>query len=75
VLKAGEHKTVNSSPVTVASRKLESNLPIGKFREFALDLSQVEQVKVNGNTLELEQSKDYAFTVNPTVPATTPVLV
>lgn len=54
VLVEGTFKTVNSSPVTVARRKIEKMLTVGKFREFALDLSQVAQVKVNGDTLEME---------------------
>lgn len=53
VLVEGVHKVVKSSPVTIARRNIEKLLPSGRFREFAIDPSQVAQVKVNGETLEL----------------------
>jgi hypothetical protein len=53
VLIKGEDKLVNSSAITIARRKIEAMLPIGNFREFALDLAQVLQSKINGNTFEM----------------------
>ena len=46
-----EDKPVKSRPLTVAKNKLRKNLPVGKFREFALEYLNV--VKLNGETLEL----------------------
>ena len=53
VLVAGEHKTVNSAPLTVAKNKIRRELTVSKFREFALDEANVAGVKVNGDTIEL----------------------
>jgi len=46
-----EDKPVKSRPLTVAKNKLRKDLPVGKFREFALEYLNV--VKLNGETLEL----------------------
>jgi hypothetical protein len=54
VLSEGVYPKVNSRPLTIEKRKIQKSLPIGNFREFALDLSQIGSVKVNGQTLELE---------------------
>lgn len=48
----GERKTVNSKPLTIAKNKIRNQLSISKFREFALDLGNVDSVRVNGQTLE-----------------------
>ena len=53
VLKEGVFKKVNSAPLTVAKNKLRKLLPVGNFREFALDVSQVAQGKINGETFEM----------------------
>lgn len=53
VLVPGEYKKVNSKPLTVAKNEIRRQLSVSKFREFALDLSQVDSVRVNGNTVEL----------------------
>ena len=53
VLVAGEHKKVNSKPLTIAQNEIKRQLSISKFREFALDESQIAQVKVNGDVLEM----------------------
>lgn len=58
VLQEGNYPIVNSSDVTIARRKLEKLLTIGKFREFALDASQVAQAKVNGSTFEIPEMKN-----------------
>ena len=54
VIVEGIFPKVNSKPMTLAKKAITKTLPVGKFREFALDLSQVAQVKVNGDTLEME---------------------
>lgn len=53
ILKEGTYKKVNSAELTIAKRKIEKMLPISKFREFALDASQIEKVRVNGETFEI----------------------
>lgn len=53
VLVEGEYKEVNSKPLTVEKNKIRKQLSISKFREFALDLGNVDSARVNGNTLEL----------------------
>ena len=55
VLVKGTYPVVNSSAVTIARRKIEKMLPIGNFREFALDESQVAQMKVNGDVIEIPE--------------------
>ncbi len=79
VLVKGEYKAVNSRPLTIEQDKIRKQLSISKFREFALDLSQVAQIKVNGETLEMEpfNNNDNAFehVVNPPTPATAPLSV
>jgi len=54
VLKEGVYPTVNSRPLTIEQNKIKAELSISKFREFALDLSQVAAARINGNTLEME---------------------
>lgn len=46
------HKTVNSAPITIEKNKIIKNLPIGRFREFALDNLAI--AKIDGETLVLE---------------------
>lgn len=53
VLIPGTYKTVNSRPLTLAKKEIECQLTVGKFREFALDPSQIAGARVNGDTLEL----------------------
>lgn len=54
VLVEGVYPKVNSRPLTIAQNEIKDQLSISKFREFALDLSQVAQARINGNTLEME---------------------
>ena len=54
VLVEGVYPHVNSRPMTIAQNEIKSQLSISKFREFALDLSQVAEAKINGTTLEME---------------------
>lgn len=46
-----ERKEVKSRPLTIAKNKLRKDLPIGKFREFALE--NLSTARINGDTLEL----------------------
>jgi hypothetical protein len=55
VLVAGTHKKVNSSAMTLAKKAIHKTLPVGKFREFAIDLGQVAQLKVNGDVIEIPE--------------------
>ena len=77
VLVAGTYKAVNSRPLTIAQNEIKSQLSVSKFREFALDLSQVAGCRINGQTLELQQNdvSDFSFTVQPARPAAAPVSV
>jgi hypothetical protein len=44
-------KSVKSSDLTIAKNKLRRTLPVGKFREFAVE--NIEIAKLNGETIEL----------------------
>ena len=46
-----ERKEVKSRPLTIAKNKLRKDLPIGRFREFALE--NLSTARINGETLEL----------------------
>ncbi len=46
-----ERKEVQSRPLTIAKVKIRQGLPIGKFREFALE--NLSTARINGETLEL----------------------
>ena len=52
VLREGIFKFVNSSPKTIAKNKLRKALPVGKFKEFAVDSGHFDGMRVNGNVLE-----------------------
>jgi hypothetical protein len=54
VIKPGVYKSVNSAPETIAKNLIRKSLPIGKFREFALDLGNVHLAKLQGNVLVIE---------------------
>jgi hypothetical protein len=53
VIKAGFYPTVNHKPLTVAQNKLKKLLKSGSFREFKIDMNQIDEVKANGKTLEI----------------------
>jgi hypothetical protein len=55
VLRAGVYPHVNSAPKTIAKNKIRKMLPVGNFREFAIDMSQVEQMKINGDVIEFPE--------------------
>lgn len=44
VLKIGVFKKINSAPLTLAKNEIRNQLSISKFREFALDASQIESI-------------------------------
>lgn len=55
IIQAGEpRKEVKSKPITILKNQIKKELPISKFREFALDAGSILSAKVNGETLELE---------------------
>lgn len=51
----GTHKKVNSAPLTIAKKKIRDLLPISEFREFAVDLGNMEAARVNGEVFEVNQ--------------------
>lgn len=53
VLVEGKNEPDTRRPLTKAQDAIRSQLTVGKFRELALDESQVAEVRVNGETLEL----------------------
>ncbi len=52
ILKEGVYPSVNSAPLTIAKDKIRKVLKHTKFRQFAFD--QLQEVKVNGETLEID---------------------
>ena len=52
VLEEGIKKVVNSKPLTIAKRKIESKLPSARFRQYRLD--NVLSAKVAGEVLEIQ---------------------
>lgn len=54
VLEPGTPKTVKSSTKTLLKNRIRQQLPMSKFREFALDEGHVLRMKVCGKTLVLE---------------------
>lgn len=53
VLENGVFKTVKSAPLTLAKNKLRRELPVGKFREYAIEAGALAGAKMNGETLEM----------------------
>jgi hypothetical protein len=52
ILEAGEpQKPVNSKPLTIAKRKIESKLPSARFRLFCIE--RIKMLKANGEVLEI----------------------
>ena len=52
VIVPGVYPVVNSAPKTIAKYALRKELPIGKFREFALDSGVIHSARINGETIE-----------------------
>jgi len=65
VITEGERKAVKSKPLTIAKNKIRKQLSMSKFREFALDESQISGVKINGDSIELTPAEGFTFEVNP----------
>ena len=53
VLENGVFKEVKSRPLTIAKDKLTRQLPVGKFREYAIEETALAAAKMNGETLEM----------------------
>jgi hypothetical protein len=51
VIEQGTYKTVNSSPKTIAKNKFRKMLKMSKFREFRIDVSQINSLSINGKRL------------------------
>ena len=52
VLTPGAYKVVKSAEKTIAKKKLRKELPVGKFREYALDAGVINGARINGETIE-----------------------
>ena len=52
VLTPGNFKVVKSAEKTIAKNKLRKELPVGKFREYALDNGAIHGARINGETIE-----------------------
>jgi len=69
VIVEGVHKKVNSKPLTIAKRNVEKLLPISNFREFAFDMGNIHQVKVDGQTVVFQTQYDLTEAANELVTA------
>jgi hypothetical protein len=54
VLVPGVHKTVNSSDLTLAKKRIDKHLARNKFKEFALDHDTIHTVAMRGQVLTFE---------------------
>lgn len=54
IIEPGAHKTVNSKPFTIAKSELRKLCRVSKWRTFCLDPGTLKEVKMNGETIELE---------------------
>ena len=52
ILVPGFHRVVKSAEKTIAKNKLRKGLPVGKFREYALDAGVIHAARVNGEVIE-----------------------
>ena len=52
VLTPGTFKVVKSAEKTIAKDKLRKQLPVGKFREYALDSGAIHAARINGECIE-----------------------
>jgi hypothetical protein len=73
VLVEGEHKPVNSKPMTILKNKITKKLSVSHFREFALDKNVVLSGKSNGETFEC--AGDITTLKNVVVDVNQPALV
>ncbi len=58
VLEKGVHKKVKSAPMTILKGKIKKRLSMSKFREFALDMGNIREAKLNGETIEFVDSSN-----------------
>ena len=40
--------------MTILKNQIKKNLPISKFREFALDKDAMQVMRINGDTIEIQ---------------------
>ena len=52
IITPGVHKVVKSAEKTIAKNKLRKALPVGKFREYALDSGAIHGARMNGECIE-----------------------
>jgi hypothetical protein len=62
VVEKGIFKLVNSAPLTIVKNQITKLLPVGKFREFALDMGNIRVLKMDGDTLTVETEPTIAET-------------
>lgn len=53
VLEEGQFPVVNSSAKTIAKNKIRSDLPVGRYRTLACDVSALESVRIGGSELDV----------------------
>lgn len=54
LIEGAPKKAVKSKPMTILKNKIKKELPVSKFREFALDKENISLVRANGDTIEIE---------------------
>lgn len=54
VIEPGVYKKIKSAQKTIFKNKIKKALPIGKFREFALDVGNIKSARLNGETIEFD---------------------
>jgi hypothetical protein len=47
-------KETKSKPMTILKNRIKKDLPISKFREFALDKGAMQVMRINGDTIEID---------------------
>jgi hypothetical protein len=68
VLVPGTHKVVNSAPKTIAKNALRKSLPVGKFKEFALDAGNIASARLEGDSIVFDPSPEYINVPSVVVP-------
>jgi len=54
LIEGAPKKPVNSKPMTILKNQIKKDLPISKFREFALDKDAMQVMRINGDTIEIQ---------------------
>lgn len=65
VMIKGEYKVVKSKPLTIAKNKISKQLPVSKFREFALDKDVILMGKANGEEFDCIVPELVGIQLNP----------